>query len=87
MTAIILDEHRNLFRSDADFERFVSLLEGGGGNAEMVSIWANKRHLATLLSPAQTKTLVQARMLQRILERPSVLDEMRDRIEKDEIVD
>ena len=86
MPAIILDEHRELFRSDADFEQFVSLLENAGESPEVTPVWANKRHLAMLLSPAQTKAIVQDRMLQRILERPSLLDNIRERLENDEIV-
>ena len=87
MRAIVLDEHRNRFRSDADFDFFVSLFEGATDEPDLTAVWAKKRHLASLLSPAQTRSLVQHRMLQRILDDPSLLDDVRDRLENDDIVD
>jgi hypothetical protein len=87
MAAIVLDEHRNRFRSDADFDFIVSLFEQAAEEADMTPVWAKKRHLATLLSPANARSLVRDRMLQRILDDPSLLDDVRDRLENDEIVD
>ena len=87
MSAIILDDHRGLFRSDTDFEQFVALFEGSGGRAEMTSVWGRQKHLATLVPPATPNTFVKDRIFKAILERPSMLDEVRDRLVNDEIVD
>ena len=87
MTAISLDDHRGLFRSEADFDFFVSLFKGAAEGAEMTPVLANQRHLVTLLSPANTTSLVQDLMLRRILGNPSILDDIKDRIENDEIVE
>ena len=87
MTAIILDDHRNLFRSDADFDQFVALFEGAGESPAATPVWGKKRHLATLFWPADANTHLQDRMLRRIIESPEMLDELRDRLENDEVVD
>ncbi len=87
MSTIILDEHRGLFRSDTDFEQFVALFEGAGGSAVMTPVWGRKKHLATLVSPANAATFVQEQMVQRILQRPALLDEISDRLTNDEIVE
>ena len=87
MSAIVLDDHRNLFRNDADFDHFVSIFQNATQDSEMKPIWAKKRHLATLLSPAEAKTLVQNRMLKRILGQPTLLDEMKSCLENDDIVE
>ena len=87
MEAIVLNEQRHLFRGEAEYNQFVSLFENAGKRTGMTTVWAEKRHLVTLLSPAETKTLVQGRMLQRILDCPSILDEMRDRLENDDVVE
>lgn len=85
MNAIVLDEHRSRFRSEADFEFFVSLF--APTEKGLISVWAKKRHLATLLTPEDVKSLAQKRALQNILESPSLLDEVRDRLETDDIID
>jgi hypothetical protein len=87
MVALMLDEHRSMFRSDADFDRFVSLLEAAGGQTEMTPVWAKQRHLVTLLSQTQVHALVREKMLQTILDNPSLLDEMKDRLENDPVVE
>jgi len=85
MAAFVLDDYRALFRSEADFDRFLPLIEGATSESEMTPVWGKKSHLATLLSRTQAKALVQERMLQRILDDPSLLDEMKDRLENDEL--
>jgi hypothetical protein len=87
MAPIILDEHRDRFRSDADFDFIVSLFEAVAKEPQLTPVWAKKRHLATLLSPASAKSLVQDRMLQCILDNPSLLDDVRNRLENEELVD
>ena len=87
MAAISLAEHRGLFPSESDFDFFASLFKGATEGADMTPLWANHQHLATLLSPANAASLVQDRTIQRIVDEPSILAEVTDRIENDEIVE
>lgn len=50
-------------------------------------VWVGKRHVSTLLCPANARKLVKERMIRRILDNPALLDEVRDRLENDDIVD
>jgi hypothetical protein len=87
MAVLSLDAHRSLFRSEADFDKFVSLMETATAEAGSTPVWAKSRHLATLISREQAKALVQDRILRSILDNPGMLDELKDRLENDEIVE
>ena len=87
MSAIILDEYRELFRSEADFERFTAVLEAAGTTPEMTSVWANKRHLATLLAPGEARLMVRQRMTQRLLDEPALLDRLKQALTAEEVVE
>lgn len=87
MATLVLDEYRELFRDESAYDRFVSDIEHAMANPEITVVWAKKQYLGTLLSPTNAKSLIRDRMLQRILDRPSLLDEMKDRIENDDIVE
>jgi hypothetical protein len=83
---VVLDDYRGLIRSDADFEKFIDVFEAAILSGLMTPIFGKERHLAMLVSPAAAKRHVQDRMLLRMLEKPALLDEMKDRLENDEIV-
>jgi hypothetical protein len=87
MSVLVLEQYKSLFRNEESFNQFISLLEESGSRAETVPVWGKSRHLATLVSPSDAKTLVQERILRRIIENPGLLDEVRDRLENDPIVD
>src|SRR4051794_23691599 len=78
---IVLDDYRSLFRSDADFEKFMNVFEAAILSGLMTPVIGKERHLATLVSPAVAKRHVQDRMLLKILEKPALLEEMKDRLE------
>jgi hypothetical protein len=50
-------------------------------------VYANKKHVSAPLKPADAIKLVQERMISRIIDNPAILDEIRDRLENDAIVD
>lgn len=87
MAAIVLDAHRNLFRDNAAFDQFVALFQEDPNHPGFTPVWAKQKHLTILLSPTNAKELVQDRMLRRMLEQPSLLDEMKNRLESDDIVE
>lgn len=87
MAAIILDAHRNLFRDDAAFDQFVALFQEDPSHPGFTPVWAKQKHLTILVSPTNAKKLVQDRMLQQMIEQPSLLDEMKTRLESDDVVD
>ena len=51
------------------------------------AVWDEAKHVSTLLSAENARKLVEERMIRRILDNPSILDEIRTRLETDDIVD
>ena len=87
MAAIILDDHKELFRSEADFEKFVSILGAAGGSRISTSLWVNRRYLATLMPHMNPQEAVRERMDIRIAEEPELLDEIINRLKEDDFVE
>ena len=86
MKPIVLDECRPLFRDDARYEEFVTWLIVKLGH-DFSLVIAGQRVLGSVLSPGATKEVLYDRMIQRISESPSILDDIKDRLENDEIVE
>lgn len=85
MSPLVLDECKSLFRDDAGYEEFVSWLINKLGH-DFSPVIAGKNVLGSVLSPEATKEVLYDRMIQRISESPSILDEIKDRL-NDEIVE
>ena len=86
MRSLILDEHRNLFKDQESFDQFLQILATNLGQDSSL-VLSGGRVLGTVLSPEATKEILYERMIRGISKSPEVLDEIRDRIENDEIVD
>src|SRR5207248_1499416 len=72
---LILDAYRDLFRNDAAFEKFISLFGTATDENGIAPVVAKNHHLATVMSPKQARELLAARILDRIVEKPGLLDE------------
>jgi len=86
MHPLVLDKHRNLFRDDESFGQFVQILTDRLSQ-DFSPVLSEQRVLGAVLSPEATKEVLYERMIRRISDSPQVLDEIRDRIENDQIVD
>jgi len=85
-TAIVLDRYKELFRDESAYEQFLALLRTAA-RAELAPVFSGDELLGTVLSPAGTKDVLYERFLKRISEKPELLAEIADRLEKDEIVE
>lgn len=86
MQRLVLDEHKNLFRDEESFDQFVKVLTNLLGQ-DFSPVIAEETVLGAVLSPEATKEVLYERMIRKISSSPEVLDEIRDRIENEEIVD
>ena len=86
MNPLILDEYRPLFRDAGSFDQFVLAVTSRLVH-DLAPVISNERVLGAILSPDATKEVLVERMIRRISSAPEILDEIRYRIEKDEIVD
>jgi len=85
-SALVLDQCRGLFKDDAAYEQFLALLRAAA-RSEMAPVFAGDELVGTVLSPAGTKEVLYERFLKRLSEKPELLAEIADRLEKDEIVE
>ncbi len=85
--AIILDEHKSLFKDEASYRQFVKLLRSTISQNTMPLILADRELLFTAVSPDATKEILSERILKRLWENPDLLDELTSRLESDEIVE
>lgn len=86
MNPLVLDEHRALFKDDESFGQFIQILASRLGQ-DFSPVISNEKVLGAVLSPEATKEVLYERMIRRLSKSPKILDELRDRIESDEIVD
>lgn len=86
MSPFVLDEHRGLFRDEESFARFVTLFSSQMGQ-DFSPVISGDAILGAVLSPEATKDFLYERMIRRMSSNPKLLDEIRDRIENDEIVE
>jgi hypothetical protein len=86
MMPLVLDECKPYFRDETCYEEFVTWLISKLGH-DFSPVIARQRVLGSLLSAEATKEILYDRMIQRISESPTILDDIKDRLENDEIVD
>ena len=84
--AINLDDHKELFRDNDAFERFVALLRQAS-QSSVSPIFAGQQLLGGIASPKGMKEFLSERFIRRLAEKPELLAEITDRLENDEIVD
>jgi hypothetical protein len=85
--AIILDEYKDLFKDEASYARFVGLLRASINENAMPIVLAEREFLFTAVPPGATKEILSERIIRRLWENPGLLDDIRDRLENDPIVE
>lgn len=86
MNPLILDQHRGLFKDSASYEAFIQILTEGLGH-DLSPIMSDQHVLGAVLSAEATKEMLYERVIKRLSQRPELFDEIKSRIENDEIVD
>ncbi|MFG0297661.1 MAG: hypothetical protein ACF8PG_17280 [Maioricimonas sp. JB045] len=86
MNSLNLETYRNLFPDDASFDRFVERLVSDL-QFDLRPIMVDGRMLGLTLSPEGAKDVLYDRMVSRMAKDPSVLSDLADRLENDEIVE
>lgn len=84
---MMLDEHKDLFKSEQAFEQFVERMNSSLADAPMLAVFSNKKLLFTVVSPDATKDVLYERILRQLSDDPSILDDIQHRIENEEIVE
>lgn len=65
MNSLILEEHRQLFKDDASFNKFVDSI-GRSMTSDFATLISNEKVLGSVLSPEATKEFLYERMIRRI---------------------
>tara|TARA_R110002049_G_scaffold4601_5_gene32151 strand:+ start:219942 stop:220217 length:276 start_codon:yes stop_codon:yes gene_type:complete len=86
MSALILDEYKNLFRDDKSYLRFVRVLEDRLRD-DFSPVFSDTEVLGAFLSSDAAKDVIYDRLVQRMGKNPELLDELKRRIEDDKSVD
>ena len=81
MTKINLAQHKDHFRSEADYKAVVSLLGSLRTNGHTATLWDDEQLLVTVVASPDAKPTTQEHFLKRVMEEPKILDELTDRIE------
>lgn len=84
---IILEEHKSLFKDEDSFESFIQVFESALSQSDMPAVFWNQGLLFTAVSPQAMKEVISERILRRVSERPELLTEIKDRLERDDIVE
>lgn len=86
MLPFLLDECRPLFKDELRYQEFLALLIGKL-KSDFSPVIAGKEVLGAVLSPHAVKEVLYERMIQKLSESPTVLEEIKDRLENDRIVE
>jgi hypothetical protein len=86
MAVINLDKYEGLFKDPTSFQNFVSDFTSDL-SSDLVPVIANHEVVGAIVSREATKDVLCARLVKKLSECPQILDEIKDRIENDEIVD
>jgi hypothetical protein len=88
MTLIRMKDFSSLFKDRASYERFVQIFQEALSGGEMPMVLTDEEEvLFTAISPESTKEVLCGKILERLSENPSLVDDLRDRLENDNIVD
>ena len=83
---INLDEHKDLFRDELSYRKFVGCL-AESLRGDFRPIVADERMIGASLSAEAAKSFLYDRMVKHLAQKPELLTELADRLENDEIVD
>lgn len=87
MSAIVLEEHLELFRSHESLDQFAEMIKVPDGGHGTKTVWWKNQRVATLNSLGDSRAILEERIRRRVTEDPKFLDEIKDRLENDPIVD
>ena len=87
MSVIILDEHKDLFKDEASFNKLIGVFKAALDQNAMPMVLSTRELLFTAISPEMTKEVLAERILKRFWENPDRLDELRRRLESGELVE
>jgi hypothetical protein len=87
MLLIRLEEYKNFFKSDEAYHEFVRVFRDALSGDSMPMVVADEDIFFTAVSSESTKQILCDRILKRFGENPALIDELRDRLENDDIVD
>ncbi|QDU36356.1 hypothetical protein Mal4_06410 [Maioricimonas rarisocia] len=86
MNSLNLETYRNLFPDDASFNQFVERIVSDL-QFDLRPIMVGEKMLGLTLSPEGAKDVLYERMVSRMAKDPSVLSDLADRLENDDIVE
>ena len=86
MPVLVLDELKGLFKDETSFHTLVQRFRDALANNAMPQVLTDKEILFTAVSPEATQDLLCERIVSRLSENPSLLDEIEGGL-NDEIVD
>ena len=86
MKPLILDKLIHLFKDKSAFDQFVAAF-GEAAQGDLSLVLVDNQSVGAVLSPEAAKEILYERLVKRIASSPEAIDEIRNRIENDDIVD
>jgi hypothetical protein len=82
-----MDEYKGLFKDDNAYQAMLNVFTAAFSKSNTPLVFVGKEVLFTAVSPEGTKQMLTDRILKRISEHPELIDEVKDRLEHDAIVE
>jgi hypothetical protein len=86
-TILNLDKWKSLFKDDQAYKQFTGLLEEAAEDTSVRLLVSDDRVLLGLVSPEEAQNRLRDRIMQRLAEKPEILDRLKERLESDNLVD
>ena len=87
MKTLQLNQYADLFRDKNAYDEFVNLFTASVEADEWGMIFADTEFVCTVMGPEGMREIMQRRILNRFADQPDLLDELRERLESDDLVD
>jgi hypothetical protein len=87
MTLIKLDQHKRLFRDEASYNQFIQLFRDAFTEGQTPMVIDDENVLFAAISNQAATEMLAERILDRLGENPSLMDDLTNRLENDPIVD
>jgi len=87
MKPLQLNDCSNLFKDEKAYQEFVRLLTESVTTDELRVVFADSGLVCAVMGPSAIRELMRHRILKRFADQPDLLDELRDRIQEDDLVD
>jgi hypothetical protein len=82
-----MEEYKGLFKDDAAYRTMIDVFLRAIAKDNSPIVREGKKVLFAALSPEATKVLLTERILKRLSANPELVEEIKDRLEKDAIVE